>query len=173
MCDRNFENLKKKINELIELFKNKIKKINLENNNKFIIEEIKILEENDTKKRLTDISEITKDNENNIIIKPFKKEDIKKIINVLKSIKKSINLTTYKNFIKINKEITTIEKKNELIKIIKNEKELIKILIRNLRKKENEKYKKKIKEKKIIQKIIDETIEKIDDISLEKIKNIK
>ncbi|WP_259292771.1 ribosome recycling factor [Candidatus Nasuia deltocephalinicola] len=163
MCNKNFENLKKKINELIELFKEKIKKINLEDNYEYIINKIEILE----------LSEITKDNKNNLIIKPFKKENMKEIINKLKKIKKDINLTTFKDFIKINKEIKTIEKKNNLIKTIKNEKELLKILIRNLRKKENEKYKNNLNEKKTIQKIIDDNIEKIENISLEKIKNIK
>ncbi len=174
MSNKNFENLKNKINELIELFKNKIKKINLEDNYKFIIDKIEIIENgNNLKKKILDLSEITKDNENNIIIKPFKKENIKIIVDKLKKIKKDINLTTFKDFIKISKEIKTIEKKNNIIKIIKNEKESLKILIRNLRKKENEKYKKDLKEKKIIQKIIDDNIEKIENISLEKIKNIK
>ncbi|WP_259292903.1 ribosome recycling factor [Candidatus Nasuia deltocephalinicola] len=174
MCNKNFENLKNKINEIIELFKEKIKKINLINNYKFLINKIEIQEnEGNFKKKLLDLSEISKDYENNIIIKPFKKENIKIIVDKLKKIKKDINLTTFKDFIKINKEIATIEKKNNLIKIIKNEKELLKILIRNLRKKENEKYKKDLKEKKIIQKIIDDNIEKVENISLEKIKNIK
>ncbi|WP_259285928.1 ribosome recycling factor [Candidatus Nasuia deltocephalinicola] len=174
MCNKNFENLKNKINELIKIFEEKIKKINSEDNYRFIVNNIKISEsENKLKKNILELSEITKDNENNIIITPFKKENIRKIVDKLKNIKKDINLTTFKDFIKINKEIITIEKKNNLIKIIKNEKELLKILIRNLRKKENEKYKKDLKEKKIIQKIIDNNIEKIENISLEKIKNIK
>ncbi len=174
MYNKNFENLKNKINELIESFKNKIKKINLENNYKFILEKIEIFEnENNLKKNIFYLSEITKDNKNNIIIKPFKKENIKEIVDKLKKIKKNINLTTFKDYIKINKEIITIEKKNDLIKIIKNEKELLKILIRNLRKKENEKHKKELKEKKIIQKIIDDNIKKIEDICLENIKNIR
>ncbi len=174
MLNKNFENLKNKINEFIELFKEKIKTINLVNNYKFIINKIEIYEnESNLKKKLLDLCEINKDDKNNIIIKPFKKENIKIIVDKLKKIKKDINLTTFKDFIKINREIVTIEKKNNLIKIIKNEKELLKILIRNLRKKENEKYKKNLKEKKIIQKIIDDNIEKIENISLEKIKNIK
>ncbi len=174
MYNKNFENLKNKINKLIESFKNKIKKINLENNYEFILNKIEIFEnENNLKKNIFYLSEITKDNKNNIIIKPFKKENIKEIVDELKKIKKNINLTTSKDYIKINNEIITIEKKNDLIKIIKNEKELLKILIRNLRKKENEKYKKELKEKKIIQKIIDDNIKKIEDICLENIKNIK
>ncbi len=174
MCNKNFEDLKNRINKLIESFEEKIKKINLEDNYESTINMIELTEYKDnSKKRLFELSEITKDNENNIIIKPFKKENIKEIIDKLKKTKKDINLTTFKNFIKINKEIKTIEKKNNLIKIIKNEKELLKILIRNLRKKENEKYKKDLKEKKIIQKIIDDNIKKIENISLEKIKNIK
>ncbi|WP_259286306.1 ribosome recycling factor [Candidatus Nasuia deltocephalinicola] len=174
MYNKNFEKLRNKISELIELFKEKIKKINLKDNYKFILDKIEILEsENSLKKKLFDLSEITKDNENNIIIKPFKKENIKEIVDKLKKIKKNINLTTFKDYIKINKEIITIEKKNDLTKIIKNEKELLKILIRNLRKKENEKYKNDLKEKKIIQKIINDNIKKIEDISLENIKNIK
>ncbi|WP_259289054.1 ribosome recycling factor [Candidatus Nasuia deltocephalinicola] len=175
MCYKDFENLKKKINELIELFKEKIKKISLENNYEFI-NNIEILEyenNNSKKKNLLELSEITKDSENNLIIKPFKRENIKEVVNKLKELKKDINLTTFKDFIKINKEIKTIEKKNNLIKIIKNEKELLKILIRDLRKKENKKYKKDLKEKKVIQKIIDDNIEKIENISIEKIKNIK
>ncbi len=173
MLNKNFENLKIKISKLIELFKDKIKKINLENNDKLIINEIKILETNNIKKNLKNISEIVYDEKNNIIIKPFEKENIKKIIEVLKKIKKNINITTFKDFIKINKNIITLEKKDELIKMIKNEKESLKILIRNLRKKENEKWKDNIREKKIIQKIIDENIKIIDKIISEKIKNIK
>ncbi|WP_259286064.1 ribosome-recycling factor [Candidatus Nasuia deltocephalinicola] len=174
MHNKEFENLKNKISEYIELFKNKIKKINLENNNKFIINNIEILEnETNIKKKLIDLSEITKDDKNNIIIKPFKKENIKEIINKLNKMKKDINLTTFKDHIKINKEIITIEKKNNLIKTINKEKEFLKILIRNLRKKENEKCKKDLKEKKLVQKIIDESIKKIENIVLEKIKNIK
>lgn len=172
--NENFKNLKNKINELINIFEEKIKKINLINNYENIINEIKIFEnKNKLKGNLLELSEIAKDNKNNIIIKPFKKENIKCIIDKLKKIKKDINLTTFKDFIKINKEIITTERKNNLIKDIKIEKEILKILIRNLRKKENEKYKKNLKEKKIIQKIIDDGIEKIESISLKKIKNIE
>ncbi|WP_259289705.1 ribosome-recycling factor [Candidatus Nasuia deltocephalinicola] len=173
MLNKNFENLKIKINKLIELFENKIKKINLENNEKMVINEIKIPETGNIKKNLKDISEITYDEKNNIIVKPFEKENTKEIAKILKKIKNNINITIFKDFIKINKNIITSEKKDELIKIIKNEKESIKILIRGLRKKENEKWKDNIKEKKMIQKIIDENINIIDKIISEKIKNIK
>ena len=77
----------------------------------------------------------------------------------------------------------TEERRKDLIKILKNMSEKSKISIRNIRREANEELKKKLKDKnisedqnknfeKIIQKITDTSIEKIDQITSEKEKEI-
>ena len=77
----------------------------------------------------------------------------------------------------------TEERRKELIKVLKNMGEKSKVAIRNIRREANEELKKKLKDKnisedqnknfeKIIQKITDTSIEKIDQITSEKEKEI-
>ncbi len=77
----------------------------------------------------------------------------------------------------------TEERRKDLIKILKNMSEKIKISIRNIRREANEELKKKLKDKnisedqnknfeKIIQKITDTNIEKVDQITSDKEKEI-
>ena len=77
----------------------------------------------------------------------------------------------------------TEERRKDLIKVLKNMSEKSKISIRNIRREANEELKKKLKDKnisedqnknfeKIIQKITDSSIEKIDEITSEKEKEI-
>ena len=77
----------------------------------------------------------------------------------------------------------TEERRKDLIKVLKNMSEKSKISIRNIRREANEELKKKLKDKnisedqnknfeKIIQKITDTSIEKIDQITSEKEKEI-
>ena len=77
----------------------------------------------------------------------------------------------------------TEERRKDLIKVLKNMNEKSKISIRNIRREANEELKKKLKEKnisedqsknfeKIIQKITDTSIEKVDQITSEKEKEI-
>lgn len=160
------------IEEKYKIFCEKIKKINFLSK-KNIIEEIEI-NFNDKKEKIKKISTIELDKENNIIIIPFYKE-LKNII--LKSISRLIkndSIIVNKEFLKIlNNKIIGLDEKNELIRYIKKEKELVKNVIKEIRRKEINGIEKDFKKKKSIQEVVDIYNSKIDKFCEEKIKKIK
>ena len=118
-----------------------------------------------------------------ISIQVWDKENINLVENAIQKSELGINPQIDGQMIRLRIPDLTEERRKDLIKILKNMGEKSKISIRNIRREANEELKKKLKDKnisedqnknfeKIIQKITDTSIEKIEQITSDKEKEI-
>ena len=118
-----------------------------------------------------------------ISIQVWDKSNISSIESAIQKSELGINPQIDGQIIRLRIPDLTEERKKELIKVLKNMSEKSKISIRNIRREANEELKKKLKDKnisedqnknfeKVIQKITDTSIEKVDQITSDKEKEI-
>lgn len=168
--DKILEKLEKEMSEKLEEFQEKLKILKINNKDKEILKNIKLKNKDDLIK-LEDICFLKNDEKGNIIITPFKKNDIENIEHYIKKKLRNESIIINKKEIKIiTKKTVSKEEIEELKKEIKKEKEKFKIILRNIRKNTRRNNLEKEKE---IQKITDKNINKLEEMYNIKIKNIK
>lgn len=169
---------KRKMKENIKKFKKEIKTIHTNYISENLLDNV-FIEAYGTKVPISQISNITKENQQTLIISVF---DIKLISKIKKSIENlnfDLNYSSNKNKIRVYPPSLTQERREKLIKIIRNYAEKRKILIRNIRRDLKKNIKNLIKNKKltkdeefknenIIQNLTDNSIKKIKEISKKK-----
>lgn len=171
IIEKSIDKLKFNIDNILDKFKNNIKKIN----NEFELLNIIQIKYKNKLEIISKISHIKLDEKNNIVITPLEIEFLKLIEEAIKKQNLEISLINMGEYLIILKQQMTKEKKIKFIKFIKNEAENCKIKIRNYRreimkifknKKENKSYKNNIEN------IVNNNILLIDKIIQDKIKNL-
>lgn len=172
------KNTKNKMQKKIKQFQKKIRKIQTNFISENLLNEV-LISAYGTKVPISQISNITKENQQTLVITVF---DLKLISKIKKSIERlnlNLNYSSNENKIRVHLPSLTLERRKKLIKIIKNYAEKKKISIRNIRRDTNCEIKNLIKEKKItkdeefqfqnkIQNLTNEFIKKINNISKKK-----
>lgn len=162
----------------IEKFKKKIKKIQINHISEELLENI-LIEAYGTKVPLIQLANITKENQQTLIIIVFDKKLISKIKNSIKELKIELNYSSIGNKIRVQLPTLTQERRNKMIKIVKKKTEEEKISIRNIRRNSIAQIKNLKKNKEItkddefktqnnIQKTTEIFIKKIEEISKKK-----
>lgn len=165
------EKLKYNINNILDKFKNNIKKIN---NEVDLLNIIKVKYKNKLEP-VSKISHIKLDEKNNIIIIPLEKEFVKLIEESIKKQNLEISLINKGDHLIILKQHIDKEKKIKFIKFLKSESENCKIKIRIFRRELLKDLKNKENDKNYINNIeiiINKNIILIDEIFKNKIKNL-
>ncbi|BBA85296.1 ribosome-recycling factor [endosymbiont of Sipalinus gigas] len=136
----------KKISLHLDFFNKKILNINI---NKIPIELFNNIYIKDNNKNLliNKISNIYLEDYNKLVIEVIESKYLKKIYNEILNIDIEFNISTIDNKILIKVPINTIERRNKLIKLLKDKLENEKINIRNTRRDFNNKIKKLLKDK--------------------------
>lgn len=171
--NKNIEELKVNINNIIINFKINISKVN---NDIELINLLKIKYKNKIE-QVSKISHIELNDNNSIVITPIEKELVKNIEDSIKNQKLDLSLMNMGTHLIILKQQLNKDKKNKIIKLINKEGEICKIKIRNLRRNILSNIKttdKNINKNNIknIEIIINKNILLIDKICIEKIKNL-
>lgn len=176
------KNTEKEMKKEIEKYTNKIKKIQINHISEDILNNI-LIEAYGTKVPLIQLANITKENQQTLIIVIFDKKLISKIKNSIKKIKLDFNYSSIGNKIRLQLPALTQERRNKIIKIVKKKTEEGKICIRNIRRNSIYQIKNLKKNKEItqddefktqnnIQKITEKFMKKIEEISKKKEKEL-
>ncbi len=174
----NIEKIENDLDSILNSFKKELNKYSLNKINISLISDIKINYFNAIYK-INQISSINIENQI-LIIKPFDKAMIQIICNEINKLNMDLSPLVQNDFIKIIFPKTTVERRNNYIKKIKEISENYKITIRNIRRDINNKIKLNCKNKQIsqdeekislnkVQKKIDEYNDKLDEILQKKI----
>jgi len=166
--------LEERINKAIEYFQNEMRSVRTGRASTMLVEDIKVEVWGQTM-RLRDIASLTVPDATSILIIPWDKNNLKPIEEALEEAKLGVGVVNTGENIRVTLPELSIERREELKKMVEKKAEEIKISMRNARREAVEEIKKMEKEKEIsedernrlekeIQKLLDEKIGDLEEL---------
>jgi ribosome recycling factor len=132
---------------------------------------------------LSQVANVTIENSRTLAVTPWEKDMVVKIEKAIRNSDLGLNPTTAGMLIRVPLPPLSEERRRDLVRVLKDEAEQGRVAIRNIRREANQEFKSLLKDKKIseddekrattkVQKLTDQYIEKIDQLSAEKEKEL-
>jgi ribosome recycling factor len=137
---------KVRMNKSIDAFKNELSKLRTNRAHPSLLEHIKI-DYYGTPTPLNQIASVNAESARSLVITPYDKSMIQSIEKAIMTSDLGLNPTTAGQVIRVPLPALTEERRNELIKILKDEAEKARISIRNIRRDANTEFKRLLKDK--------------------------
>lgn len=173
---------KVRMNKSIDAFKNELSKLRTNRAHPSLLEHIKI-DYYGTPTPLNQVASVNAEGARSLVIMPYDKAMIQPIEKAIMTSDLGLNPTTAGQVIRVPLPTLTEERRNDLVKILKDEAEKARISIRNIRRDANTEFKRLLKEKTIsedderqaenkIQELTNQFTKQIDEILTEKEKQL-
>lgn len=173
---------KVRMNKSIDAFKNELSKLRTNRAHPSLLEHVKI-DYYGTPTPLNQVASVNAESARSLVIMPYDKSMIQPIEKAIMTSDLGLNPTTAGHVIRVPLPALTQERRNELVKILKDEAEKARISIRNIRRDANTEFKRLLKEKNIsedderqaqnkIQELTNQFTKQVDDILHEKEKQL-
>jgi len=171
-----------RMNKSIDAFKNELSKLRTNRAHPSLLEHIKI-DYYGTPTPLNQVASVNAEGARSLVIMPYDKAMIQPIEKAIMTSDLGLNPTSAGQVIRVPLPTLTEERRNDLVKILKDEAEKARISIRNIRRDANTEFKRLLKEKTIsedderqaenkIQELTNQFTKQIDEILTEKEKQL-
>lgn len=141
-------NSKVRMNKSIDAFKNELSKLRTNRAHPSLLEHIKI-DYYGTPTPLNQVAAVNAESARSLLITPYDKSMVQSIEKAIMTSDLGLNPTTAGQLIRVPLPPLTEERRNELVKILRDEAEKARISIRNIRRDANTEFKRLLKEKTI------------------------
>lgn len=132
---------------------------------------------------LSQVANVAIENSRSLTVTPWEKDMVAKIEKAIRNADLGLNPTTVGLLIRVPLPPLSEERRRDLVRVLKEEAEQSRVAVRNIRREANQDFKNLLKDKKIsedeekratakVQKLTDQYIQKIDQLSAEKEKEL-
>lgn len=132
---------------------------------------------------LSQVANVAIENSRALTVTPWEKDMVTKIEKAIRNADLGLNPTTVGMLIRVPLPPLSEERRRDLVRVLKDEAEQSRVAIRNIRREANQDFKNLLKDKKIseddekratakVQKLTDQYIQKIDQLAIEKEKEL-
>lgn len=157
------ESIKPQLQKSVDFLKDRLKQIRTGRAEASLVEHIKV-NVYGTKLPLNQVATISVPEPKTILITPWDKNNIEAIVKALQESEIGVNPSVSENSIRLILPPLTEERRHELVKVVKEEVEAVRISIRNIRKKWMKEYEEEVKKQNISKEEKERVEKQIDDI---------
>ena len=172
----------KRMQKSVDALKNELGKLRTGRAHPSLLEHIKV-EYYGSEAPLSQVATVAIENARTLTVTPWEKDMVAKIEKAIMTSDLGLNPATAGQVIRVPLPVLTEERRKELAKVVRDEAEKARVAIRNIRREANNDFKELLKDKNIteddghraendVQKITDNYVKKVDDISAEKEKDL-